>query len=177
MLYVYLAALVVGGGIIATQVFFSHDAHGGAGHDVHGHDGGAASIFLSSRFWTFAFLAFGLVGVLLTFFQLAGPTLGIALSSGSGLAAGCFAALAFRALRRSAGDGGSMAETVGKVGRVLLACGRGRVGKVRLSMKGQTIDLLATTDEDEIAAGQRVMVHEIRGDIAHVMPAPRELTE
>jgi membrane protein implicated in regulation of membrane protease activity len=179
VLWVYLAALVVGGGVIGLQFVFAA-GHGDVDlhHDVdHTGGGEAASIFLSSRFWTFALLAFGLVGTLLTFFRLAHLPLALALSIGSGLSAGLFAAFTMRALKRSATTSVSTTEAVGKTGRVILPCAKDKVGKVRVSLKGNSVDLLAMTDEAEIPIGQQVLIDELRGDIAHVTLAPRELTE
>lgn len=185
MLWVYIAALIVGAGTILVQIVFAgHDADAGA-HDVGGghdtahdasHDVGAWSIFLSARFWTFAFLAFGMVGALITFFAFAGTTFTLLLAVASGLVAGLVAGFTFRALRRAtATTSASLDETVGQVGRVLLPCSKGKVGKVRLELKGQSVDVLATTDNEEIEIGMRVVVQEVRGGIAHVTRAPEEL--
>jgi len=57
---------------------------------------------------------------------------------------------------------------------VLVECGRGRTGKVRLSLKGQTVDALATTDEETIAAGAEVVVAEVRDMVVHVVPRGRK---
>ena len=66
-------------------------------HD-HDHDDGAASLLLSTRFWIFLALAFGLSGTLLTIFQLAGSILIFALASISGLLSGFLAAWVIRTL-------------------------------------------------------------------------------
>lgn len=178
MLWIYLAALVVGGGVIALQLVFAA-GHGDVDlhHDVDHAGGEAASIFLSSRFWTFGLLAFGLVGALLSMFHLAGVPLALTLSIASGVVSGLFAALAMRALKRSTTSSASIEEAIGKTGRVILPCAKGKVGKVRVSVKGTTVDLLAMTDEEEIPIGRHVVIDEVRGDIAHVSPAPRELTD
>ena len=59
-------------------------------------------------------------------------------------------------------------EARGATGRVLVACARGRSGKVRVALKGQTVDMLATTDEDEIPAGAEVVIADVRDMVAHV---------
>lgn len=184
MLWVYLAALIVGLGTIAIQLAMAghggdvHDADAG-GHDVHhAGDGDAAwAVILSVRFWTFALLAFGVSGSLLTAASLAGSTSTLVIAIVAGLLAGLGAGLTFRALRRStATSSASLAQdAVGQLGRVLLPCGNGRVGKVRLQLKGQAVDVLAMTAGEEIAIGRRVIVEEIRGDIAQVVVAPDEL--
>jgi membrane protein implicated in regulation of membrane protease activity len=195
VLVVYLAALVIALGVVGVQLFGGGDAHDAAVHgdvaDVHvdlpagaasaeGEHAGsdAASLFLSTRFWTFALLAFGLVGALLQLFQLASPLVAFALAFGSGLCSGLFAALVFRALRRTgAWTGASLQEAVGTTGRVIVPCAKGRVGKVRVSVKGAMVDLLAMTEAPELEVGARVLVSAIEGDIAKVERAPLELEE
>src|SRR5215210_1514728 len=99
---VYLGALLVGLGILVAQMVMS-GGHGHGGVD-HGHGEAiaddAVALFLSSRFWIFFALAFGLSGTLMTFFALAGPLLVAVIAGGAGLASGLFAALAFRTVRR-----------------------------------------------------------------------------
>jgi membrane protein implicated in regulation of membrane protease activity len=174
----YLAALVVGVGLLGVQLVLAAagDAHAEVHAGAHGHDDSNAAIFLSARFWTYALLAFGMVGVPLHYFDLAPRTGTIVLAILSGLAAGLFASLTFRALRRSgATTTAALEESVGQIGRVILPCAQGKVGKVRVTLKGNAVDALATTDELEIASGRRVVVAEVRGGILHVTTAPEEL--
>lgn len=194
MLVVYVAALVIALGIVAVQFAGGSDAHdaahvGGLDAQVDGQvdgqvddaggerlDASATSLFLSTRFWTFALLAFGLVGALLTVFQLASPVAAGALAGGSGLASGLFASLVFRALRRTgAWTTASLDEAVGTTGRVIVPCSKGRVGKVRVLVKGAMVDLLAMTEAPEIEVGARVVVAAIEGGVAKVERAPLEL--
>src|SRR5690606_37870498 len=138
-------------------------------------DAGAA-VLLSLRFWTYAALAFGMVGAPLHYFDLASATLTFVLALASGLASGAFATYVIRALRHaSTTTTSNLEESVGQIGRVLVPCARGRVGKVRLVLKGHAIDALATTDEEEISAGRKVFVAEVRGGVVHVAIAPEEL--
>jgi hypothetical protein len=58
---------------------------------------------------------------------------------------------------------------------VLIAIEKGRRGKVRLEVRGQSIDFLATTDEAGHAAGALVIVQDVRADGVHVCAAPIEL--
>jgi membrane protein implicated in regulation of membrane protease activity len=178
---VYLIALLIGLGILLAQIVIgSGDGHGGHGGGSHGHGEAiaddAVALFLSSRFWIFFALAFGLSGSLLTFFALA-PNLSVALiASVAGVVSGLFAALAFRAARRLAvTTSASASEAIGSTGRVLIPCAKGKVGQVRIALKGQTVDLMATTDEDEIARGDEVLIEDMRGEVAHVSPRPHEL--
>jgi hypothetical protein len=38
-------------------------------------------------------------------------------------------------------------------------------------LKGQQVDMLATTDDDSIPVGSEVLVVEVRDDVAHVVRA------
>jgi membrane protein implicated in regulation of membrane protease activity len=117
-----------------------------------------------------------MVGALITGFGFAGTTFTLLLALASGLGAGVVAGLTFRALRKAnASTSASLDETVGQIGRVLLPCAKGKVGKVRLELKGQSVDVLATTGDEEIPIGKRVVIQEVRGGIAHVTRAPEEL--
>src|SRR6476646_1569696 len=90
----YLFALVAGLGILLVQIGFgrAHDVHGGGGGGHgHGHgnvgrdvgtagkyiegDEGVVGLFLSTRFWVFAALGFGLSGALLHYVSTVGPIL------------------------------------------------------------------------------------------------------
>ncbi len=187
---VYLAALVLAlGAIVVPQLVGGHAADGVDGV-AGGHDAGAAhagaelghgepfvALFLSLRFWSFAALGFGLSGSLLHAFALAAPGVVLGLAIGSGALSGIFAALVFRALRRgSTGAAVATSAAVGRVGRVVVACARGRVGQVRLELAGQAVDLAATTSEDLLARGESVVVSEIgRDGTVHVVRSPPEL--
>jgi membrane protein implicated in regulation of membrane protease activity len=194
---VYLAALIVGFGTIALQLFMSGDADGDAdadghvdlegdadadadadhGHDHAGHgDGGFLPIFLSLRFWTFTFLAFGLSGTLLHYLDLTSRMLVPFIALGMGIGSGLLASLTFRALQKTeATSSGSATEAVGQLAKVLVPPAKGGRGKVRVEIKGQMVDLLATTDEEQLESGQLVLVEDMREHTAHVSRAPEEL--
>jgi membrane protein implicated in regulation of membrane protease activity len=187
----YLAALIVGFGTIALQLVMSGDSDSGAdvhaGGDVHvdadhgdSHglhaDGGFLPIFVSLRFWTFLLLAFGLSGTLLHYLDLANPMIVLPIAAVLGVVSGLVASLTFRALGRSeANSAASTRETVGQVGKVLIPLDKNSRGKVRIELKGQTVDLLATTDDEGLEAGQMVLIEEVRETTAHVSRAPAEL--
>ncbi|MBN2197297.1 MAG: NfeD family protein [Polyangiaceae bacterium] len=158
----------------------SGDAHsevvspaGQAGHD--GIDGGFFPLVLSLRFWTFGLLAFGLVAVPLHFLALAPEMLVPVIAGAVGLPTGLAVSWMFRALGRATSQSGAdVTDAVGQVGRVLVPVARGARGKIRIQLRGQTIDYLATTDEDELEAGAEVLVSEVRSDQVHVCRAPSE---
>jgi membrane protein implicated in regulation of membrane protease activity len=179
----YVAALVAALGILLVQVFDgSHGGHHGdlghghAGHHAHGaaHDEAALwTLFLSLRFWLFAALGFGLSGTLLHAFSSAPPLTTLLVASVAGFGSGLFAALAFRVLGRgSASTEARSSAAVGKVGRVVVACGRGVTGQVRIEIAGSSVDLMATTDDDAIARGEEVLVEDLDGGVARVSRKP-----
>jgi len=145
--------------------------------DAHGAVGGFVAGFLSLRFWTFALAFFGLTGTVLSGLSLAGPTVTAMTASAMGLVIGRGAVAVFHALRASES---SMAATttdyVGKSARVTLGFGPGEVGKVRVQMKGTTVDLLAHTDEPTpFATGDEALIIQISDNKALVSHMGRSL--
>jgi membrane protein implicated in regulation of membrane protease activity len=151
------------------------DAQGHGGHGGHDIAGGFLPIFLSLRFWTFGFMAFGIVGTLLAYLGLAAPLLTALLATAMGVGSGFFASWSFRALARSATQSGAQSgDAVGQVGKVLVRCTRQGRGKVRVELRGQTVDYLATTEAEELAEGELVLVEEVRDGEVRVARAPAE---
>ncbi len=197
---VYLAALIVGLGILLVQVAMgSKDADGGgdaggkdfgikdfggehaAGKDFGGQHGeagvgGLVSMFASTRFWIFAFFGFGFSGSLLHYVLASGFVATLTTALALGLFGGGGAALAHRAFVKAAAP--PLAHTssaAGKVGRVLVPIANGELGQVRIELRGATLDLRARTDGGPIERGDTVVVEEVEGEIAVVSRAPREL--
>jgi len=176
----YLAALVAALGVFAVQLAGGHHDVGGA-HDA-SHDGGDQdhasstwSLFASTRFWTFALLAFGLVGSALTVFGLAGGATIAVLASGSGLASGLFAASVIRSLTSRPASSHSMAsDVIGRIGRVIVPLVPGGMGKVRVEVKGGVVDYVARSKES-IDAGESVLVEDAEEGELVVSRAAREL--
>jgi membrane protein implicated in regulation of membrane protease activity len=141
----------------------------GAGADV-------IAFLLSLRFWIFAALGFGLSGSLLHLFALAGPVTVFLLATATGLGSGFFAAWALRlAARSGASSTADVTYARGRIGRVLVPCGPNKVGQIRIELKGQSVDLLASTDEGEIARGEHVLIEEVEDGVARVSRRPPEL--
>jgi membrane protein implicated in regulation of membrane protease activity len=185
----YAAALVASLGAFAIQFFSGgHDAGGGGGHDAGGgghdashdgsdqaHEASAWSLVASVRFWSFALLAFGLVGTSLTLLQLAGVTLTTVLATASGLASGFFAASVIRRLSsRPASSHAGTKDVVGRVGRVIVPLVPGGLGKVRVEVKGAEVDYAARSNET-VEAGEAVIVEESAEGEVLVSRAPKEL--
>jgi membrane protein implicated in regulation of membrane protease activity len=191
---VYVFALVVGLGILGLQTIFGGK---GGGHDVGDHgdasgeelttDDGVGkpmgesfdfvAFFLSFRFWIFASLAFGMSGVVLHYLALTTPLIVFLLAVGSGLGAGLFASFAFRYISRSSVSSTADVTTArGSIGRVLVPVGKDQKGQIRIVLRGQTVDLIATTDGEALERGDEVIVEEIDGgNTARVSKSPSEL--
>jgi membrane protein implicated in regulation of membrane protease activity len=179
----YLAALIVGLGVLGLQFVMGSSGSDAEASDLdhaegdhHGHlDAGIVAIFLSIRFWTFGLMAFGLVGSALHFLSLASPLVTAILAGLMGLGSGTLANLTFRFLTRThVSSGAEAADAIGQVGRVLIPIERGKRGKIRIAVRGQTVDLLASTDDERLKDGDLVVVEELRGTTAHVSRASRD---
>ena len=136
--------------------------------------------FLSIRFWTFFLAFFGLTGLVLDGFGLISSTLIAALLAiGMGVACGLGAVMIMRRVR---GDESNSAATgkdyVGKSARVLVGFGPGETGKVRVEVRGTSVDLLAVPiDGNTFATKEEVIVVEmdgVRARVARMTPDLRE---
>jgi hypothetical protein len=174
----YLLALILGGGILLVQLF-------GAGHhDGAGHFGGSDHLggsehhadqgpgVLSTRSVTYGLFAFGFVGTSIHLLRLAGEPATVAIAA----AAGTGVTLAVGTALRALGDPGAtgeafLVEARGHSGRVIVPLSRDQRGKVRVQIKGQTVDLLATTAGSDLPAGVEVVVVDVRGEVAEVVAA------
>lgn len=187
---VYLSALVMGLGILLVQIAFGkmHDVHGGGsdggaegkdvgtnGAHVEG-DEGVVGLFLSTRFWVFAALGFGLSGALLHYVTTVWSILAFAIAFVAGISSGLFAAITFRVATKSGVSSTAHAShAVGKVGRAVAAVQKGSLGKVRIELQGQVVDFLATTDDEEIARGEAVLIEDMKDGVATVSKRPADL--
>lgn len=195
MIYVYIFALIVGGLLLGASLLLGahadHDAgdapsdappaDAGAGTDAH--DGAAPAggapqgiesflvWFVSVRFWTFFLAFFGLTGVLLDGFGIVGSSLVAGLLAvGMGLFAGLFATWIVRLMTAESSNSAVMAsDYIGKSGRLLVGFGPGAVGKVRIEVKGSTIDLLCVAmDDGTYETKDEVLIVEMDGTRARV---------
>jgi hypothetical protein len=177
MWLVYAIALILGGGTVLLQVLAGSDHHiGVADASLDAHHAPTGPGILSTRSVTFAVFAFGLVGSVLHVLRLASPGAVLALAVVSGVVSGLVAGLAFRALGHEGASGeAGLHEAKGQRARVLVPCARAQRGKIRARIKGQLVDMMATTDEAEIAAGREVLIVDVHDDVAHVVTAPEAL--
>lgn len=175
MLAVYLVTLIVGGVLVIVSIAAGADhgehdtgadAHGhGDGHVEAGHPGGLDALLGwlplgSLRFWTFFAAFFGLTGTAMTGLEIAGAVPIAVAAAAVGYGSGLLLTRTIRHLQRSSGDS-SVAEEdlVGATARVLVPIASGRTGKVRVHVKGRSVDLLAETEEPApVPAGEDVLV-------------------
>jgi hypothetical protein len=146
------------------------DAHAEAGHDAHGDLGGFFGIFASMRFWTFFAAFFGLTGVVLDGFDLTAELVALGLSVGVGFVTGWLAVtLISRLSANDTGIAAGVGDYVGKSGELLIGAAPGRLGKIRIELKGTTVDVLALTDDEPLAKGTQALILEMRGDKALIV--------
>ena len=196
---IYVFSLGLGGALLLMSLFMGGDhdgdadadmdadadveADGGAdqgqqavhhGGDTHGSLGGLFTIFLSLRFWTFFLAFFGLTGLVIDGLDLVdGSWVPFGTAAAVGLATGYVAVAVIRGLSRGeSGKVGSTTDYVGATARVLIPVSREELGKVRLQVRGTTVDLLARTNDDvPLAAGARAMILQIDDTTAVVTAA------
>jgi hypothetical protein len=171
MLFFYVFALVVGGGMLLFSVFGQDvddlgDAHGG--HD--------ALKLLSLRTLTYSLFAFGAVGAILSkVWSWAAAPLVLLVAAVTGLAVGAAVSLVFRYLQRTtSGERESDDSFIGLVGRVTIPIAGGSgMGKVLIERGGRTFELLARpleTAEQAPAKWKSVIVVEMSKGTAVVAP-------
>jgi membrane protein implicated in regulation of membrane protease activity len=174
----YLAALVAALGVFGVQLMGGHHDVGSDHDTSHGggdHEASTWSLVASTRFWSFALLAFGLVGTALTVFGLAGAVLSAVLATSSGVVSGFFAASVIRNLTsRPATSHSVSSDVIGRVGRVIVPLVPGGLGKVRVELKGGVIDYVARSRES-LEAGESVVVEEANEGEVLVSRVSKEL--
>lgn len=198
LIYVYVFALVLGfillgasfllGGDHDADVDADMDLDGDAGADTpqvldghagtdtlqeldgHGDIGGFFGVLGSMRFWTFFVAFFGLTGIVLDGLDLAAEFVALGLAIGVGYLTGWTAVTLIN--RLSADDTGVAAgvnDYVGKSGLMLISGGPNKVGKIRITLKGTTVDVLAESEDDLIPIGEQALIVEMRGVKAFVV--------
>lgn len=183
-MYLYIGALVFGGVLLGSSILLGGhddadidgadfdkdiDFDGDKDVDLDG-DIGIFWIFRSLRFWTFFLAFFGLTGVLLQGFGLvASELVTLGLSIGMGSLVGISGAAAIRALMKDeTADAAHEGDYIGKSAKVVVPVKAGGVGKVRVEVKGQMVDVLATTDGEAISADDEVLIVEMEGTRAKI---------
>lgn len=119
------------------------------------------SILKSLKFWTFALCFFGLTGLVLSHLSVGLPSILVAIAATvMGIICGSLVAGSLRTLRRRQVD--SLVRTndlVGAVGTVEIPFDQTSRGKVSLLVKGNLLNMIASTDEPvPLQTGDRVLV-------------------
>jgi membrane protein implicated in regulation of membrane protease activity len=191
-----LMALAAFGGIFHGDVGMDHDvsldtdhqidfAHDLASTDVdHGAIEIASSLdtgfdagdfwlaFVSLRFLTYFTGIFGMFGLVLTWFTGIGP-LGVAVwSAVVAFLLGYGGSLLNRYLKVEGETSGVTSnDYIGALGRTLVPVRASQPGKVRVSIKGDTLDLIALPEgERDIEIGEEIVVVGLEGDRVRVAP-------
>jgi membrane protein implicated in regulation of membrane protease activity len=225
MLGIYLAALIVGGGLVVLAAIggiadghsVDHDGpdlggdhgvevgHGGAhGFSDAAHVDAALSsrlepgspelandrpprkrsqvlwrMILNVRFWTYFLAFFGLIGFLLTVLRFSIEPFTVLISLATGVLGGGGVAATWAALKRSESNSAvSATHLLGTMGPMIVACRPGEPGKVRLTVNGELIDMMAMSHSGEsIERGTQVTVVDIDGMYARVTAVEEFLQE
>ncbi len=189
MLTIYLVCAIVAGGVVlagalgglADHSALEHsglDHHAGdhgnpSAHDSHLSHGTANDFwlpFFSMRFWTFGLASFGMLGLLLTLFRASAEPLTAIVAGSIGVVIGTIAALSVRVIGRSQIDStANEVDMVGSLAKVLVAPRGDEPGKIRLTVKGDIIDMLAKSPtHGEFAVGEEVVVVGVEGSTAQI---------
>jgi membrane protein implicated in regulation of membrane protease activity len=179
VLPLYVFTGVVGMILLGVSIFSGDHDHD-AGHSEHpAHMGESPVGFFSLRFWTY-FLAFGgSTGALLAWLSTTPEPIRAALAGGVGLASAMAARAVLGRVFREAGSafGTTRAsDLVGKDATVLVDVAPKAAGQVRVQLPDGTVDVLATSVDEELAAGEHVVIVEVQNGQAVVAkhPAPRQ---
>ena len=178
MLVVYLITVIVGGALLSVTLLLGGDADMDAeveaDVDVDGGSDGAHGVdallgwlpITSLRFWTFFAAFFGLTGTILAGWSLTAPVVTAIAAVAVGYISGLMMDRAVRSLRKSETSstvGGQ--DMVGATGLVLIPVGDKQTGKVRVTLGGREMDLLAEVEgEEQLAVGDTAMVLAMRED-------------
>jgi membrane protein implicated in regulation of membrane protease activity len=179
MLTVYLAALAFGLVLIGASVLQGdgggHDSGDGTADDHGGGDadhGAFLTNLLSLRFWTYALGAFGMAGTALSLLGVK-AALHVPVSLVLGVVVGSGVAALFRSLGRGAATSPASTEAfLGSEGEVVLPLLPDGLGKIRLHIGEQDVELPARTGGESIQIRERVVVVRFRDGVAEVEPAP-----
>jgi len=195
MLTVYIVAAIIGGGLILMSALFDSGDHGGGDHDFNAdhdaslhvdHDtpGGFGDIaqwipFFSLRFWTYALAMFGAVGWASTAFTNTAQATVLVGSIISGFVLGTIVATTMRIMTRASSDSSVRTEDLlGAQGKVTVPVHASTDGKIRLMLKGDSIDFLALSNDDRsLQPGEEVVVVAVENDRLRVIPKTDLLQE
>lgn len=205
MLTLYIFCAVIGGGLILLSAFGGGDHEHGVDsdhdisvHDVaHDFDASGADVdhevdgsheagadgpwipFFSLRFWTYFIGIFGGTGLLLTWLtNTAEPATGL-LSAGTGFVSGLVAASLVRWISRNEADSTARdSDMLGLRARVTVPIREQQLGRIRTTVKGELLDILANAEEQkDLLEGTEVVIVGMENGRASVMPLDTLLEE
>ncbi len=168
MWLVYVVALILGGGVLLVQVL-SGATHGAdLSHEL-GADHVDGPGLMSTRSVLYALFTFGFVGAALHVPGLLEPMWAFATAVATALAAMVLVGYVFSVVGDPSASGAAHArDAAGTRGRMLVGAGPGRRGKVRITLAGQTVDLLATS-EDVVEPNEAVTILDVQQGQARVV--------
>jgi membrane protein implicated in regulation of membrane protease activity len=181
MLTLYLVSAIVAGVLIILSLVgadhdHDHEVHLPAddlGHEVDHPLGGHWLPFFSLRFYTYFFAAFGVTGLLLTYFSDAGTIMAAWVAGIVGLLSGLSVSIVMRLLRLSEATGSaSDKDVLGKEAEVLVPIRGLTPGRIRCTVRGDIIDFLAVSEQDRaLEPGEKVVVVSMDNGRANVVSA------
>lgn len=177
LIYAYVFALVLGSILLGASFLLGGGDDADVDHDTdtdsdsdYGDLVGLFGVLASVRFWTFFAAFFGLTGILFDGLGLAGPLVSLGLAVAVGFVTGWTAVTLINRLSADeVGVAAGVDDYVGKTGEVLIAIGPNKLGKIRIELKGTTVDVLADSEESSLARGEQALIVEMRGSTAAVV--------
>jgi len=206
MLTLYIFCAVIGGGLILLSAFgggdhehgadadhdisvhdMAHDFDAGgvdAGHVVdHGdHEAGSDGPwipFFSLRFWTYFIGIFGATGLLLSLLANSPEPFTGLLSAGTGFISGIVAASLVRWISKNEADSTARdSDLLGLRARVTVPISDEQIGRIRTTVKGELLDILANAEAKQtLSEGTEVVIVGMDNGRASVMPLDDLLEE
>ena len=192
MLAAYIFSLVVGGGLLALNLFgdfLDSDVDADAGIDLDGDadaisGGSEIAKLLSLRSLVYALFGFGGAGLVLHLIWAgAQPVLTALIAGGMGLGSGALVSTVFGYLKRTeAGEIQGERALVGLSGRIVMAIGDGETGAVRIRSGERQYQMRARADlpsgaAQALEAGRAIVVVDVKDGVALVTPIDNKLLE
>jgi len=192
MLAAYIFSLVVGGGLLALNLFgdfLDSEVDAEAGIDLDGDadaisGGSEIAKLLSLRSLVYALFGFGGAGLVLHLIWAgAQPVLTALIAGGMGLGSGALVSTVFGYLKRTeAGEIQGERALVGLSGKIVMAIGDGETGAVRIRSGDRQYQMRARADlpsgaVQALEAGRAIVVVDVKDGVALVTPIDNKLLE
>ena len=192
MLAAYIFSLVVGGGLLALNLFgdfLDSDVDADAGIDLDGDadaisGGSEIAKLLSLRSLVYALFGFGGAGLVLHLIWAgAQPVLTALIAGGMGLGSGALVSTVFGYLKRTeAGEIQGERALVGLSGKIVMAIADGETGAVRIRSGERQYQMRARADlpsgaGQALEVGRAIVVVDVNDGVALVTPIDSKLLE